>query len=176
MRFVETEISGVFLVEAEAHSDMRGSFARLYCPVEFAQAGIEFTSMQVSLSSNPAVHTLRGMHFQDAPFAEAKLVRAVRGRAYDVALDLRPDSRTFTKWIGVEIDAKSMRGIFLPEGVAHGFLTLEPDTDILYQIGRPFEPGHARGMRWNDPAFAIEWPAEPKIISDADRTFPDFSD
>ncbi|HVV92406.1 MAG TPA: dTDP-4-dehydrorhamnose 3,5-epimerase family protein [Hyphomicrobiales bacterium] len=174
MRFEPTAIPGVMVVEAAPHRDERGAFARVYCPDEFAAAGIAFASTQINLSANPILHTLRGMHLQPAPFAEAKLVRAVRGRAFDVALDLRPDSPTFRRWVAAELSAENMRALFLPEGIAHGFLTLEPGTDILYQMGRPYEPGHEAGVRWDDPAFAIAWPHKPAAIAPRDAAYPDF--
>ncbi len=174
MRFVETELPGVFVVDAEPHADERGAFARIYCPTEFRAAGIDFAPTQVNLSRNTARHTLRGMHYQDPPHAEAKLVRVTRGAIFDVAVDLRRDSPTFSRWVGVELNATSMRGLFLPEGIAHGFLTLCGDTDILYQMGRDHVPGAGRGVRFDDPAFAIDWPAAPAVISDRDRTWPDF--
>ncbi len=146
MRFKALPIQGVFEIEAEPHADMRGAFARLYCPAEFASAGIDFNPVQINLSTNPARGTLRGLHFQDPPFAEAKLVRAVRGRAFDVAVDLRTDSPTFKQWTSVVLDSHAMNAIFIPEGCAHGFLTLEDDTDLLYQMGRAYEPGHAPGI------------------------------
>ncbi|MFC5069273.1 dTDP-4-dehydrorhamnose 3,5-epimerase family protein [Flaviflagellibacter deserti] len=172
MRFAATDIAGVFEVHAEPHVDPRGAFARLYCPDEFARAGIDFTSVQINLSTNPTGGTLRGLHFQDPPFAEAKLVRAVRGKAFDVAVDLRPDSPTFRQWTSVVLDSRSMNAIFIPEGCAHGFLTLEDDTDLLYQMGRAYEPGQARGYRYDDPAFGIGWPKEIRVIRDADLEWP----
>lgn len=175
MKFTPTSLPGVVIVAADIATDGRGAFARLYCPDEFAAAGIAFTSTQINLSTNPASRTLRGLHYQRPPHAEAKLVRCVRGRAFDVALDLRPDSPTYRRWLGFELDADTMRAVFLPEGIAHGFLTLAPDTHILYQMGRPFEPGHGEGVRWDDPAFAIDWPAPPDVISERDRTYPDFA-
>jgi dTDP-4-dehydrorhamnose 3,5-epimerase len=175
MNFIETEIPGVVIVEAAPRRDARGAFARLYCPEEFAAAGIAFTSTQINLSGNPARHTLRGMHFQRSPEAEAKLVRVVRGAAYDVALDLRPGSPTRLRWVGVELTAGNMRALFLPEGIAHGFLTLEPDTDMLYQMGRPYRPGFEEGVRWDDPAFGISWPYPPAVMSARDAAYPDFA-
>ncbi|AXS40435.1 dTDP-4-dehydrorhamnose 3,5-epimerase family protein [Breoghania sp. L-A4] len=175
MRIVETALNGVFSIEASPHRDARGVFARYYCPEEFHKAGIAFTSTQINLSGNPRKHTLRGLHYQPEPFAEAKLVRAVRGRAFDVVVDIRAGSATRGQWISVELSADAMNAVFVPEGCAHGFLTLEDDTDILYQMGRPFEPGHAAGYRWNDPTFAIDWPAEPAVIGDADQCWPEFS-
>jgi dTDP-4-dehydrorhamnose 3,5-epimerase len=175
MRFSPTEIAGVVVVDIDPVLDDRGAFARLHCPAAFAEAGLEFAPPQTSLSRNTASLTLRGMHFQPAPHGETKLVRVVRGRIFDVALDLRPGSASLGRWTGVELDAAAGRALFIPEGVAHGFLTLEPDTDVLYQIAPMFEPGHGAGVRWNDPAFAIAWPAAPKVISERDATYPDFA-
>jgi dTDP-4-dehydrorhamnose 3,5-epimerase len=173
MRFAPTAIPGVLVVDIEPREDERGAFARLQCPDEFAAAGQPFAPVQTSLSRNPKAGTLRGMHYQPAPHAERKLVRAVRGRMFDVAVDLRPESPAFRKWCGLELSAKNARALFLPEGVAHGFLTLEADTDVLYQISPKFEPGHEAGVRWNDPAFAIAWPRAPALISERDATYPD---
>ncbi len=175
MRFSPTALPGVVVVDIDAHTDERGSFARLQCPDEFAEAGIPFSPVQTSVSRNPTARTLRGMHYQPAPFAETKLVRVVRGRMFDVAVDLRPDSPTFRQWVGEELSADNARALFIPEGVAHGFLTLEPDTDVLYQISPAFQPGHEAGVRWNDPALAIRWPGEPRLISERDATYPDFA-
>jgi len=174
MRFFETEIPGVMMVEAEPRADARGSFARLHCPDEFAKAGHPFEPAQTSLSRNPKARTLRGMHYQPAPHAERKLVRCVRGRIFDVAVDLRPDSRTHRRWTAAELSAENLRGLFVPEGVAHGFLTLEPETDVLYQIAPAYQPGHEAGVRWDDPAFGIAWPEAPALISERDATYPDY--
>ena len=174
MRVLATEIPGVMVVEAEPRSDDRGSFARYHCPDAFAAAGIPFAPVQTSLSRNPKLGTLRGLHHQPAPHAETKLVRVTRGRVFDVALDLRPDSPTRLRWTATELSAENLRGLFIPEGVAHGFLTLEPDTDVLYQIAPAFQPGHETGLRWNDPAFAIDWPHEAAVISDRDAAYPDY--
>lgn len=174
MRFSPTEVAGVMRVEMEPVQDARGAFARLHCPDEFAAAGVPFAPAQTSLSRNTAAFTLRGMHYQPAPHGETKLVRAVRGRIFDVALDLRADSPTYLKWTGHILDAEEGQALFIPEGVAHGFLTLEPETDVLYQIAPMFEPGHGAGVRWNDPAFAIDWPAPPEVISERDATYSDF--
>ena len=176
MRFVEQKISGVFLVEVDPQRDERGHFARLYCEEAFRNAGITFATPQINISANPAKYTLRGMHFQHPPYAEAKFVRAVRGRAYDVVVDLRQGSATWRDWLAIELDARRMNGVFIPEGCAHGFLTLEDDTDILYQMGRPFVAGQGQGVRWNDPTFGIAWPAAPAVISPRDATYPDYVD
>ena len=174
MRFAETEIAGVVQVEIEPASDARGSFARLQCPDDFAAAGHPFAPAQTSLSRNPQMGTLRGMHHQPAPHAEVKLVRCVRGRIFDVAVDLRPASATHRRWTAAELSADNARALLIPDGVAHGFLTLEPDTDVLYQIAPMFEPGHEAGVRWDDPAFGIAWPEAPALISERDATYPDY--
>lgn len=174
MRFESTAIAGVVRVAAEPHVDDRGGFARLQCPEEFAAAGIAFSPVQTSLSRNPTAGTLRGLHYQPAPHAETKLVRVTRGRVFDVAVDLRPDSPTHRRWTAAELSAENLVGLFIPEGVAHGFLTLEPDTDVLYQIAPAYRPGHAAGVRWDDPAFGIDWPARPALLSPADAAYPDY--
>jgi dTDP-4-dehydrorhamnose 3,5-epimerase len=173
MRFAETAIAGVVVVDIEPHEDERGAFARLQCPDEFAAAGHAFQPLQTSLSRNPHVGTLRGMHYQPAPHGETKLVRVVRGRIFDVAVDLRPGSATYLRWTAAELSADNARALLIPEGVAHGFLTLEPASDVLYQISPAFEAGHEAGVRWDDPAFAIDWPAQPQLISPRDATYPD---
>ena len=174
MRFERTEIPGVMRVLADPHTDERGAFARLHCPEAFAAAGIAFSPAQTSVSSNPRAGTLRGLHYQAAPHAETKLVRVTRGRAFDVAVDLRPDSPTYCRWTAAELSAENRTALFIPEGVAHGFLTLEPDTDVLYQIAPAYRPGHEAGVRWDDPAFRIAWPAAPEFISDRDARCPDY--
>ncbi|MFC3068734.1 dTDP-4-dehydrorhamnose 3,5-epimerase [Phenylobacterium soli] len=175
MRFTETEIAGVVVADIEPHTDERGAFARLQCPEEFAAAGHPFGPVQTSLSRNPQVGTLRGMHYQKPPHAETKLVRCVRGRIFDVALDLRPASRTHRRWTAVELSADNARALYIPEGVAHGFLTLEPNSDVLYQIAPAYTAGHEAGVRWDDPAFAIAWPMAPALISPRDATYPDYA-
>jgi dTDP-4-dehydrorhamnose 3,5-epimerase len=174
MRFTPTEIPGVLIVDIEPHEDARGAFARLHCPDEFAAAGHPFTPVQTSLSRNPHAGTLRGLHYQAAPHAEAKLVRAVRGQIFDVAVDLRRGSPTEGRWTSAELSADNARALLIPDGVAHGFLTLEPDTDVLYQISPAFQPGHDAGVRWDDPAFGIAWPGAPALISPRDAAYPDY--
>ena len=175
MRFSPTPIAGAVVVDMEPVEDERGAFARLFCPRAFAAAGHPFSPAQTSLSRNTAAFTLRGMHFQAAPFDEGKLVRVTRGRIFDVAVDLRPDSPTFRQWTGVELGADDGRAFLIGRGLAHGFLTLEPDTDVVYQIAPAYRPGHDAGVRWNDPAFGIAWPAEPRVISPRDAAYPDFA-
>lgn len=173
MRFTPTPIAGVVRVEAEPHADDRGLFARLHCPDEFAAAGIAFEPAQTSVSRNPKAGTLRGMHYQATPHAETKLVRVTRGRVFDVAVDLRPDSPTYRQWTGAELSAENLVGLYIGEGIAHGFLTLEADSDVVYQIAPAYRPGHDAGVRWNDPAFGIDWPAAPQLISERDASYPD---
>jgi dTDP-4-dehydrorhamnose 3,5-epimerase len=173
MIFRPTPLPGLVEVECEPHRDARGAFSRAFCADEFRAAGIDFLPVQANLSTNHAAFTLRGLHFQRAPHAEAKLVRAVQGRAFDVAVDLRPGP-TCGRWHGVELSAGRMNAVFIPEGFAHGFLTLEPETTLLYQMAPAHVSGHAAGIRWDDPALAIAWPAAPQVISDADRSLPPF--
>ena len=172
MRFEPTTLPGVVRLLADPRRDERGFFARLYCPAENAGAGIEFTSTQINLSRNTAAFTLRGMHFQDVPYAEAKIVRVMRGAIHDVVVDVRPESPTYLHHVAIRLDAEGAEALYIPEGFAHGFLTLEPDTDVLYQMGRPYVPGQAKGYRWDDPAFGIIWPHPPAVIADQDRSWP----
>jgi dTDP-4-dehydrorhamnose 3,5-epimerase len=174
MRLHLTRLPLVFEVESHAHEDNRGSFQRTWCADAFARARIDFTPCQSSLSTNHATHTLRGMHWQAAPHGEQKLVRCVAGRIWDVALDLRPDSPSYLKWHAEELSAERGNALFLPRGVAHGFLTLSPDAVVEYLIDMPHAADAACGARWNDPAFGIDWPAMPAVISDRDRDLPDF--
>jgi dTDP-4-dehydrorhamnose 3,5-epimerase len=176
MRFSPTKIPGAVIVTPDIHNDGRGFFSRLFCEESFAAAtGISLRPCQVNLSHNARAKTLRGLHFQDPPHAEAKLLRCVRGRVFDVALDLRPDSPAYGLSVGIELSEADGTEIFIPAGCAHGFLTLADDTDLLYLMGAPENPAAARGVRWNDPAFAIDWPEEPAIMSERDRNFPDFA-
>lgn len=171
MKIIETPLPGVLEIEANPHKDERGAFARLYCPETFADAGIDFSSTQVNLSRNTHKHTLRGLHFQYPPYAEAKLVRCIQGVVWDVAVDMRPGP-TFGKWHAVQLEAETMNAVFLPEGVAHGFLTLTKAADVLYQMGRLYTPGQAQGILWDDPELGIDWPCDPKVMSDADANWP----
>ena len=174
MRFVPTAVEGAFIVELEPQIDDRGSFARTFCETEFAAAGIDFRPVQLNLSRNPRGNTLRGLHLQNDPHGEAKLVQCVRGQIFDVAVDLRPASPTFRAHATVELDANEDWLFYIPQGCAHGFLTLAADSDVLYHMGTAFVPGVARGVRWDDPAFDIAWPVRPKVISDRDASWPDF--
>ena len=175
MKFIETSLKGAFLVELEPMIDERGLFARTWCQREFAAHGLNQNLVQCNISFNVSKGTLRGMHYQVEPFEEAKVVRCTRGALYDVIIDLRPDSATFKQWLGVELTAENRRMLYIPEGIAHGFLTLEPQTEVFYQMSEFYHPESARGVRWNDPAFGIQWPQEVLIISEKDRQYPNFS-
>ena len=176
MRFTETELDGSFVVELDRHTDERGFFARIWCREELAELGLTSDLSQCSISRNALAGTLRGMHFQRHPHEEAKLVRCTSGAIYDVIIDLRPASSTFGQWVGVELDADSGQALYVPEGFAHGFQTLVDASDVLYMISTPYVPEAGAGVRWNDPAFAVQWPeAADRVISDRDRTWPDFA-
>jgi dTDP-4-dehydrorhamnose 3,5-epimerase len=174
MIFEETKIRGVMQVRVNRIADERGFFARSWCRGEFEAAGLDTSLAQCSISYNASKGTLRGMHFQSAPYAESKLVRCTRGAIYDVALDLRADSPTFREWFGVNLTADNRDMLYIPEGCAHGFLSLEDHTEVFYQISEFYHPETARGVRWDDPAFEIVWPANPQLLSDRDRNYPNF--
>lgn len=174
MKFEAAGIEGVWRIEIERHVDERGFFARLFCPEEFASAGIDFHAVQTNLSRNSRKHTLRGMHWQDAPYGEAKLVRCTRGAIWDVVADIRRQSPTYRKWIAVELSAERANALFVPEGCAHGFLTLEDNCDVQYEMSRKHVPGQGKGFRFDDPAFSIAWPHEPAVVGATDRAWPCF--
>jgi dTDP-4-dehydrorhamnose 3,5-epimerase len=173
MIFEETKLAGVVTIRLERKADERGFFARTWCQQEFGRKGLNPKLAQCSISFNPRKGTLRGMHYQASPHAEAKLVRCTSGAIYDVVIDLRLQSRTYKEWIGVTLTAESRDMIYIPEGCAHGFLTLEDESEIFYQMSEFYHPESARGVRWDDPAFNIAWPMEPELISERDRTYPD---
>lgn len=178
MIFSEQAVAGVVLIEPERIADERGWFARTYDAGEFAERGLAPEIAQCSVSFNARAGTLRGMHFQAAPHGETKLVRCTRGAIFDVAVDLRRDSASYGSWAGVELTQENGRALLIPVGCAHGFQTLVDATEVLYQISTPYVPGAGRGVRWDDPAFGIEWPAPPsgtRIMSDRDASYPDFA-
>jgi dTDP-4-dehydrorhamnose 3,5-epimerase len=177
MVFTETKLKGAFVIELERHEDERGFFARTFCVDEFQTRGLNARLMQCSVSFNHARGTLRGLHYQVAPQAECKLIRVTRGALFDVILDLRPGSATFKQHVAFELTAENHRQVYVPEGFAHGFQTLEDNTEVFYQISATFSPGLGRGVRWNDPAFGIEWPAaERRIMNERDASYPDFKE
>lgn len=174
MKFSPGRIVGSYVIELEKRGDDRGYFARTWCEREFAELGLNTRIAQVNVGVSTRAGTLRGMHYQVAPHAEVKVVRCSRGAIYDVALDLRPDSPTFRQWHGCELSADSGRMLYIPEGCAHGYLTLTDDAEMLYFTSQFYAAGSARGVRHDDPAFGIEWPAPAQVVSQADATWPDF--
>jgi dTDP-4-dehydrorhamnose 3,5-epimerase len=174
MIFAEADLPGVYEVQIDPKSDERGFFARTWCHDEFASRGLDTQLVQCSLSYNTKKGTLRGMHFQAPPHAETKLVRCTKGSIYDVVLDLRQESKAYRRWIGVHLTAGQRNALYIPKGCAHGFLTLEDDTEIFYQMSDFYDADSSRGVRWNDPAFGIVWPGEVEIISSRDASYPNF--
>jgi dTDP-4-dehydrorhamnose 3,5-epimerase len=170
-----TPLEGAYIVEPEPVVDERGFFARTFGVAELAAAGLDAEVSQCSLSFNRRAGTLRGMHYQQAPHAESKLVRCTAGVVYDVILDLRPESATFRRWFSVELSSENRLSLFIPKGFAHGFQTLTDAAEVYYQISVPYEPSAARGVRWNDPAFDIDWPEAKRVISERDASYPDFT-
>jgi dTDP-4-dehydrorhamnose 3,5-epimerase len=175
MVFTETGLSGAVIVDVERHSDERGFFARSWCTREFQERGLNPLVVQCNVSGNTAKGTLRGMHYQLAPHAEVKLVRCTKGAIYDVIIDLREGSPTFLRHVGVELTADNHRALYIPEGFAHGFMTLQDDSEVFYQMSAFYEPSAARGVRWDDPAFGIKWPLPVTVISKRDQELPDFN-
>jgi dTDP-4-dehydrorhamnose 3,5-epimerase len=174
MKFTQTPLQGAYIIDIEPIEDERGLFARSWCRKEFRSHGLDAELVQCNISFNRKYGTLRGMHYQAQPYAEAKLVRCTSGVIYDVIIDLRRDSPTFKKWYPAELTATNRRMLFIPEGFAHGFQTLEENTEVLYQMSEYYHPEHARGVRWNDPLFSIEWPVTNVIMSKRDREYTDF--
>jgi dTDP-4-dehydrorhamnose 3,5-epimerase len=174
MIFHATRLPGVFEIHLELKPDERGFFARSWCESEFEGNGLKPRVVQCSISFNTRKGTLRGLHYQTTPYQETKIVRCTMGALYDVVIDLRPDSPTFKQWIGVVLTAANRNMVYVPEGCAHGFVTLEDDTEILYQMSEFYNPEAARGVRWDDPAFGIVWPHPAEVISERDRSYPDF--
>lgn len=175
MIFRPTELPGATIVEIEQRVDERGFFARAWCQEEFAAQGLNPRLVQCNISQNRVAGTLRGMHYQAAPAAEAKLVRCTRGAIYDVIIDLRADSPTFLRHVGVTLTATTYTMLYVPEGFAHGFLTLADDSEVFYQMSEFYAPACARGLRWDDPQFGIQWPQAVRCISQRDATYPDFT-
>ena len=173
MRFRELAIPDLFALEAEPSVDERGSFTRTFCVDEFAAHGLEPRLAQGSVSVSNRRGTLRGMHLQLAPFEETKVVRCTRGAIFDVVVDLRAGSPTLGRWLGLELRPGLGRSVYVPAGLAHGFLVLEDDTEVEYLISAPYAPDHARGIRWDDPAIAIQWPFAPTVLSEHDRSYED---
>ena len=174
MLFHATKLDGAFIIEPERINDERGFFARSWSREEFEAHGLDPRLVQCSISYNYVKGTLRGMHYQTAPYEEAKLVRCTRGAIYDVIVDLRPGSRTLAEWQAVELNADNRLMLYVPPGLAHGYLTLTDDVDVCYQMSEHYNADHATGVRWDDPAFGIEWPGEVRVISSRDTSYPPF--
>jgi len=171
----ETKLPGVFEVQLDPIPDERGFFARTWCQKEFAAHGLSPRLVQCNVSFNTRRGTLRGIHYQAAPHAEAKLVRCTKGAIYDVVVDLRPESPTLRGFMAVVLTAKNRRALYVPEGCGHGFLTLEDETEVFYQMSEFYNTESARGVRWDDPAFQIAWPEKVEVISERDRSYPNFN-
>jgi dTDP-4-dehydrorhamnose 3,5-epimerase len=176
MKFEELRFKGAYMVDLQPLRDERGFFARAYCAKEFQALGMVSDVVQANLSTNRLKGTLRGMHYQLAPYQETKFVRCIRGALYDVIIDLRPLSPTYLEWVGVELTADNYRGLFVPRDFAHGFITLEDNTEAFYMVSQFYTPGAESGIRWNDPMMNIDWPLKPAIISDKDASWPDYQD
>ena len=175
MIFKETQLKGAFIVEMESIRDNRGFFARAWCQKEFEAHGLISCFVQNNITFSPQKGTLRGLHYQIAPHKEVKLVRCTRGAIYDVIIDLRPESPTYKQWLGVELTADNHNMIYIPGEFAHGYQILMDDTEVFYQVGAFYAPGHEQGIRWDDPAFKIEWPINPPLIlSEKDQSWPDY--
>lgn len=174
MRFSQTPLAGAAVIDFEPRRDERGLFARIYCAREFAAAGLQTDFPQANISVTSFRGTLRGLHYQQAPYEEVKVVRAVVGAVYDVIVDLRPGSPTFKQWFGVELSGDNGRALYVPAGFAHGFQTLSDDATLIYMMGAEYRPEAARGVRWDDPAFGIDWPIPDPHLSPRDATYSDF--
>lgn len=172
MKFSETPLAGAYTIDLDRIEDERGFFARSYCAREFATLGLDDGVVQCNVSFNCRAGTLRGMHFQAEPYGEAKLVRCTLGRILDVIVDIRPDSPTRGRWFAAELSAENRRMLFIPRGFAHGFQTLADNSEVFYQMSAFYEPSAARGLRWDDPALAIDWPIAEPIVSEKDRGYP----
>ena len=176
MKFTELKLSGCYLIELEKIQDDRGFFARSWCHKEFIQNNLNPNLVQCNVSFNSKQGTLRGMHYQKLPHEEAKLVRCTMGAIYDAIIDLRPDSPTFKQWVAIELTAENRKMLYIPEGIAHGFQTLEDNTEVFYQMSEFYHRESATGVRWNDPVFSREWPStSDRIISDKDQSYPNFN-
>jgi dTDP-4-dehydrorhamnose 3,5-epimerase len=174
MVFAETKLKGVFTIEPELQEDERGFFGRTFDQKEFEARGLNPRVVQCNISFNKKKGTLRGMHYQIAPYQEAKLVWCTKGAIYDVIIDLRKASPTLRQWVALKLTAENRRMLYIPEGFAHGFQTIDDNTEVFYQMSEFYHPGSSRGVRWNDPAFGIVWPDDIRVISDRDRQYPDF--
>ena len=174
MKFIETKLPGAFVIEPEKKEDKRGFFTRTWCKNELGNHGLKAEIAQVNINFNKQRGTLRGMHYQAAPYGECKIIKCTRGAVFDVVIDLRKDSPTYLDWIGVELTGDNFRMLYVPENFSHGFITLEDQTEICYMVTQFYTPEAERGIRWDDPSFNIKWPLHPQVISDKDSSYPDF--
>jgi len=174
MKFAETPLTGAFQIDFQPVTDNRGFFARAFCQKEFEEQGLNPRVVQCNQSFNHLAGTLRGMHYQVEPAREVKIVRCINGAIFDAIIDLRPGSPTYRRWFGLELSAQNRRALYVPEGFAHGYLTLTDNSEVHYMVSEFYSPGCERGIRWNDPTFGIKWPIMPTIISDKDAAHPDF--
>ena len=174
MNFIETPLEGAYIIEPQRFEDERGFFARSWCKREFETHGLNSRLVQCNISYNRRKGTLRGMHHQEQPYAETKLVRCTLGAVYDVLIDLRPDSPSYKKWCSIKLTVDNRRMVYIPEGFGHGFMTLADNTELFYQMSEFYAPDSARGIRWNDSAFNIVWPGDVTVISEKDKNYPDF--
>ena len=174
MIFSETKLSGAYIIEIEKNEDERGFFARTWDKEEFSQMGLDSELVQFSISQNKKKGTIRGMHFQTKPYEESKIVRCTRGRMFDAIIDLRPNSKTFKEWFSIELSSDNYTMLYIPKGFAHGFQTLEDNTEISYQISQFYHPEYSKGVRWNDEVFRIRWPLKVSLISEKDSTYTPF--
>jgi dTDP-4-dehydrorhamnose 3,5-epimerase len=172
MIFHELKLGGAYLIELQPHTDARGQFARAWCREEFGRQGLATDFVQGNVSVNPQVGTVRGMHYQRPPHGEVKLVRCVRGAIYDVIVDVRPDSPTYRQWFGVELSPKALSMLYIPVDFAHGFQTLEPDSEVNYLVSSAYAPGAGAGLRYDDPALGIDWPLPVTLVSAQDSNWP----
>lgn len=176
MKFTQTKLSGAYIIQLEKREDSRGFFARTFCANEMTDHGLESKIVQTNMSRTMKKGTVRGMHFQTAPHQETKLVRCTRGSIYDVIIDIRPDSPTYKQWIGVELSAQNHTMLFVPRDFAHGFITLEDDCEVMYEVSEFYSPGFEGGIRYNDPAINIAWPIPVSDVSEKDAAHPDFKE
>ena len=176
MIFRKTKLNDACIIDLEKIEDDRGFFARAFCLNELKEYGIDFPIAQVNVSFSKIRGTLRGLHFQRQPYRESKLMRCTKGSIYDVIIDMRPNSSTFMQWLGAELSERNHRMLYVPEGFAHGYLTLEDNTEVTYPVSEFYTPGAEDGIRWDDQAFAIDWPIEPKVISEKDQSWPDYEE
>tara|TARA_B110000003_G_C16614884_1_gene520928 strand:- start:410 stop:940 length:531 start_codon:yes stop_codon:yes gene_type:complete len=175
MKFNSTDIDGLYYVDIDRLEDERGFFGRAFCSQEFEKINLDSEVCQANISYNHSAGTLRGMHYQKSPYQESKFIRCIKGSIYDVVIDLRKNSPTYCHWFGIELNDKNRTALFVPKDFAHGFVTLADDTEVIYLVSQSYVPNAEKGIRWDDPFFAIDWPISPSLVSSKDAQWPDFS-